>query len=105
MANFCFEHLGFTSFEQVDRVTIPEFLLMAKAQARKNVEREYCLHKAAWLSAIAKATKKNGKLVYPKFEKFFDRERAMSELEERPEMSERSRKIIEYRKRKKGGTA
>lgn len=79
-------------------MTIPEYLALSKAQARKIVDREYCMHKVAWLTAAARATKKNGRMVYEKFEKFFDKERALGELEDRPQMSATARKIVEYRK-------
>lgn len=58
-------------FDEVDRLTMAEYRLHVKAIAEKREEKERDLHLVAWLSVAARATKKNGSLVYDKFEKFY----------------------------------
>lgn len=102
VAKFAFRYLGYTTFDEVDRLTIPEFLLHVEVQKEKQVDLEYELHKEAWLTFAAQATKKNGRPVYREFSKFFDREKVMEQIN-RPPMSERAQRIVEYRKMKKEG--
>ena len=77
----CFRYLDFKSFEEVDRLTWPEYHLLMKAVQLKQVDMDYRTHLLAWLTFAAKARKKSGKNkmrpVYTKFKKFFDYEKAI----------------------------
>ena len=57
MALSCFRFLGFTSFDQVDRLTIPEYNLLMKA-VRLRQEKRVGKHKS--------------RPVYRTFQKFYD---------------------------------
>ena len=75
----CFRYLNFTSFAEVDRLTIPEYLLLMDAVRLRQVDMDYRSHLVAWLTFSAKAEKKAGKNktrpVYDKFIKFFNYEK------------------------------
>ena len=66
----------------MDRLTIPEYELLMEAAKLKIVDKHYFTHLLAWLGLKAKAEKKVGKnkrkVVYDRFDKFFNYE---SELE------------------------
>lgn len=76
MALSCFRFLGFTSFEQVDRLTIPEYNLLMKAVRLRQVDLDYRNHLQAFLSFAVQAEKRVGKNksrpVYRTFRKFYD---------------------------------
>lgn len=76
MALSCFRFLGFTSFDQVDRLTIPEYNLLMKAVRLRQVDLDYRNHLQAFLSFAVQAEKQSGKNksrpVYRTFRKFYD---------------------------------
>ena len=76
MALSCFRFLGFTSFDQVDRLTIPEYNLLMKAVRLRQVDLDYRNHLQAFLSFAVQAEKRVGKNksrpVYRTFRKFYD---------------------------------
>ena len=77
-ALFLFPYCGFTSFEQVDQVTIPEYRTLVKAARLREVDKDYRNHLQAFLNLRAKDKKKTGKkytYIYPTFEKFYDYEK------------------------------
>ena len=89
---FCFRYLGYTSFHQVDILTIPEFELLKKSVELRMVDRQHELHEQAYLNFIVKAEKKVGKNktrpVYRKFREFFDYEREIDKvLDKKPKQS------------------
>ncbi|MFR9207033.1 MAG: hypothetical protein ACLVKR_01350 [Lachnospiraceae bacterium] len=69
----CFRYLDFKSFEEVDRLTIPEYTLLMEAQQYKQVDNDYRQHLQAHLNFAVKAEKKAGKNktkpVYNRFKK------------------------------------
>ena len=75
MALNCFRHLGFKSFEEVDRLTIPEYTLLMEAVQLREVDKDYRNHLQAFLNFAVKAEKKVGKNktkpVYQRFSKVF----------------------------------
>lgn len=75
----CFRYLDFKSFAEVDRLTIPEYLLLMEAVRLKQIDMDYRNHLQAWLTFSAQATKKKGKPVYSKFKKFYDYEKHLKE--------------------------
>lgn len=76
MALSCFRFLDFTSFDQVDRLTIPEYNLLMKAVRLRQVDLDYRNHLQAFLSFAVQAEKRVGKNksrpVYRTFRKFYD---------------------------------
>lgn len=74
----CFRFLGFTSFEQVDRLTIPEYNLLMKAARLRQVDLDYRNHLQAFLNFSVRAEKRVGKNksrpIYRTFRKFYDYE-------------------------------
>ena len=57
----CFRFLGFTSFDQVDRLTIPEYNLLMQAVRLRQVDLDYRNHLQAFLSFAVQAEKRVGK--------------------------------------------
>lgn len=71
----CFRYFGFTSFDQVDKLTIRQFNILMDAAKLKNVDLDYRDHLQAYLNVVAQSTKKSGKKikpVYTTFDKFYD---------------------------------
>lgn len=72
----CFRFLGFTSFDQVDRLTIPEYNLLMQAVRLRQVDLDYRNHLQAFLSFAVQAEKRVGKNksrpVYRTFQRFYD---------------------------------
>ena len=82
----CFRYLDFKSFAEVDRLTIPEYNLLMKAVQLKQVDTDYRNHLQAFLNFSVQAEKKSGKKskpVYNKFEKFYDYEKEIAEVEKK----------------------
>ena len=79
----CFRYLDFKSFDEVDRLTFPEYELLIQAVKLKEVDKDYRNHLQAFLNYAAKAQKKAGKgktrPVYSRFNKFYDYEKAQKE--------------------------
>lgn len=57
----CFRYLGFTSFEQVDRLTIAQYEIMMEALRYRIVDDEYRAHRQAFLNFAAQAQKNLGR--------------------------------------------
>ena len=80
----CFRYLEFKSFEEVDQLTLPEYLLLMKAVAMKQVDADYRNHLQAFLNFVVKAERKTGKYkskpVYTKFEKFYNYKREIEKI-------------------------
>lgn len=80
----CFRYLGFTSFAEVDQLTVDEYALLMKAAALREADAEYYAHLQAWLNVKAGAKKKAGKnkekLVYARFDKFYDRKKVVDKI-------------------------
>ena len=80
----CFRYLDYKSFEEVDRLTIPEYELLMDAVRLKEVDKDYRNHLQAYLNFAVKAEKKAGKgksrPVYRRFKQFFDYEKALEKV-------------------------
>lgn len=79
----CFRYLDFKSFEEVDRLTIPEYNLLMEAVELKMVDMDYRNHLQAFLNFAVKAEKKSGKKrrpVYTKFKQFFNYEKELEKV-------------------------
>lgn len=83
----CFRYLDYKSFDEVDRLTIPEYELLMEAVRLKEVDKDYRNHLQAFLNFSVKAQKKTGKHkskpVYTKFKKFFDYEKAIANAQKK----------------------
>lgn len=81
MALNCFRYLGFKSFDELDRLTIPEYNLLMEAVQLREVDKDYRNHLQAFLNFAVKAERKAGKYktkpVYQYFKKFYDRDKAI----------------------------
>ena len=70
--------MDFNSFDEVDRLTIPEYNLLMEAVKLKQIDIDYRNHLQAFLNFAVKAEKKSGKYkskpVYTKFKQFYDYE-------------------------------
>jgi len=79
--------LDFKGFSEVDRLTIPEYLLLMEAVRLKQVDMDYRNHLQAFLNFSVKAEKKSGKNkskpVYSKFKKFYDYEKELEKATRR----------------------
>ena len=79
----CFRYLGFKSIEQVNNVTPYEYRLLMKSKELQMVDDQYYLHLQAYLNMKARAKKRVGKkqrMVYTKFNKFFDYENEINKV-------------------------
>lgn len=77
----CFRYFGFTTFDQVDQLTVRQFRIMIDALKLKNVDTDFHQHWQAYLNFAAHATKQSGKTakpVYAKFADFYDYERELN---------------------------
>ena len=87
----CIRYLDYKSLAEVDRLTVPEYVLLMKGVNYRLVDTEYRLHKLAWLTFAAKAEKKSGKNktkpVYDKFKKFFNYEEQIEEVAKKSQNS------------------
>lgn len=79
IATNCVRYFGYT-IEQIDRLTLPEYELIAHAFALAEVDRANERHQRAWLTVSAGATKKDGKPVFKKFKDFFDYEAEIAKI-------------------------
>ena len=77
-------YLGIKSFEDIDRITIPEYEMRIKAYRYELVDHQKDLHLLAFLNQAVQATKKVGKstkYIYTKFEDFFDYDAHIKNIE------------------------
>lgn len=66
-------------FNEIDRLTIPDYDLRMKAYQLKQLDRQYEIHMQAWATVMAGQTKK-GKPVFRTFDKFFDYQKAEEKI-------------------------
>lgn len=78
--------MDFKSFEEVDKLTISQYLLLMEAARLKQIDLDYRNHLQAYLNLVVKAEKKAGrnktKPVYDKFKKFYDYEAELRKTKE-----------------------
>ena len=98
----CFQYLGFKSFEEVDRLTIPEWKLLRKAIELKQEEKDYRNHLQAFLNFKAKARKKSGRPVFTIFKKFYDHEANLREIMKEENKTDRFARVKQLLKREEG---
>lgn len=76
--------MDFKGFAEVDRLTIPEYLLLMEAVRLKQVDKMHDIHLQAWLTFAAKATKGKGKSsrpVYSRFERFYNYRKELEKVQ------------------------
>lgn len=87
MAINCFRYLGFTDFEQVDQLTIPQYEILMEAMELRMLDDSLHEHRQAFLNLAVQAQKKAGKgktrPVYRRFEQFFNYDRELDKLKSR----------------------
>ena len=86
-----FRYKGFKSLAEVDRITIPEYVLLMEAVQLEQVDLDYRNHLQAYLNFAVKATKngKKPKPVFDKFNKFFDYEKEVDKVKKRGKQESR----------------
>lgn len=82
--------MDFKSFAEVDRLTIPEYNLLAEAMQLKQIDTDYRNHLQAFLSFAVQAEKKSGKgskPVYKNFKQFYNYEEKLNEFKNKNKKS------------------
>lgn len=78
--------MNFKSFEEVDRLTIPEYKLLIEATRLRQIDTDYRSHQQAWLNFVVQAKKKAGKHkqkpVYSTFKQFYDYKEELKKTKE-----------------------
>ena len=79
--------MGFKSFAEVDRLTIPEYQLLMEAARLRQIDQDYRNHLQAFLNFAVTARKKTGKNksrpVYRRFDRFFNYEKEVKKAKVR----------------------
>lgn len=101
VATDCIRYFGM-SFDEIDRLTIPEYKILMKAQAYIEVDKEHERSRTAWLTMAASATKKDGKPVYKHYTDFFDYEAELKRIDKKP--SDKFNNLSKHLKEKRNGT-
>ena len=87
MAISCFQHFGFTSFEQVDQLTIAQYEIMMEALELRLLDQDLHEHRQAFLNFAVQAQKKAGKgktrPAYRRFNQFFDYNAELTKIKNR----------------------
>ena len=96
VAFFYFKNLGYTTFEQVEKLTLPEINLQMKAFKEKSSDEEGQIYALSYLINVAGSTKSNGRAKYPTFKSFYDPDKARGHEGK----SALFNKVVEYRKKK-----
>lgn len=95
--------MDFKSFEEVDRLTIPEYNLLMEAIRLKQIDNDYRNHLQAFLNFAVKAEKKAGKNktkpVYSKFKQFYDYDKEVSKVKNKDKSKARFSNLSKYMKK------
>ena len=87
VARNCFRYFSFTSFKQVDHLTLAEYELMMEALELRMLDESLHEHRQAFLNFAVKAEKKAGKgktkPVYKRFRQFFDFDKELKKMKNR----------------------
>lgn len=102
----CFRRYGFTSFDQVDRLTIAEYNIIVEAERLKMIDEDYRNHLQAYLTFRAQGMKKSGKYgqkpVFKTFRSFYDYEKEIKKAEEKPRTDSRFVGLSRFLKKQRG---
>lgn len=66
----CFRYLGFTTFEQFDRLTLDQMEILSKALELREEDKNFEAHRQAFLNFKATATKESGNKIKPVYNDF-----------------------------------
>lgn len=102
MALNCFRYFNYKSFEEVDRLTIPEYQLLMEATCLKQIDMDYRNHLQAFLNFAVRAERKAGKgtkPVYSKFKKFYDYEKELAKVTKKQSKNTRFEGIGKFLKK------
>lgn len=89
MAITCFRYFGFTTFDQVDQLTIAQYEIMLEALDLRMLDQSLHEHRQAFLDFAVQAEKKAGKgkgktkPVYRRFSDFFNFDSELKKLKDR----------------------
>ena len=101
VAFFYFKNLGYTTFEQVEKLTLPEINLQMRAYNEKAVEEEGKVYSLAYLTNAAGSITKRGTAKYPTFKSFYNYEEALKRARgEEDKPSSMFERVVKYRKEK-----
>ena len=98
----CFRYFGFKSLEEVDRLTLKEYMMLCEAEKYKQLDKHKDIALGAWLSFLASAKKQVGKRlkpVYPTFESFFDYSKELRKLKGESTMDELKQRYKDLQER------
>lgn len=94
-------YLGVKSFDDIDRMTMPEYLMRIKAYRYEELDKQRDLHYLAFLNQAVQSTTGTGKsqeLKYNTFDKFFDYDKLARSIEGEPqepqEMDDRKKELL-----------
>ena len=95
MAINCFRYFGFTSFSQVDQLTIAQYEIIMEALELRMLDESQYVHSQAFLNFAVQAEKKVGKNkrrpVYRKFIDFFDYDAELKKMKQRRAQKKKTR--------------
>lgn len=86
------------SFDEINRLTIPEYNILMRALELRNIDEANERHNLAWLTMAAGAMKKDGKPVYKNYTDFFDYEAKLRTTERKPSKFSRLSKHLKDKK-------
>lgn len=96
--------------DEVYQLDMREYRLLCKAQEYKNVDLDYRINELAYLCNKAALRNKQGRLIYAKFEKLFDYDKAIAKVEKskKKEVEEETtsafKRYMEFKKKEGGVT-
>lgn len=83
----CFRYFGFTTFDQVDNLTITQYEIMVEALELRMLDESLHEHRQAFLNFAVQAEKKAGKgktkPVYQRFRQFFDYDKELKKIRDK----------------------
>ena len=88
----CFRYFGFTTFDQVDNLTITQYEIMVEALELRMLDESLHEHRQAFLNYAAQAEKPAGtRPVYRTFRQFFDYKKELKKLKSKKKKKADSR--------------
>lgn len=106
IAIYCFRFLSFKRFDEVLDLDFREFRLLSKANQIRQVDEQLHIHQLAYATMKAGLRDKNGKLIYKKFDSFFDYKKEIKKVTQKKEKSISDTRLNGYKeflKKKEGG--
>lgn len=104
-ATTCFRYGWVSSFDEFNRMTIPEYMIRIRAEKLHQVDMDYRNHLQAFLNFSVQSQRRSGKgskPVYRTFRKFYNYEDELRKAQGKPSSTAMAR-LSEYMKEKKHG--